>query len=443
MSMNKIRPNDTRYEIIKKFDDCMDEFFARTIGFCEEITRIAESDESNMKINTLALNLLEDLNLITQNAEFYENEIKWSMLDIRFDKHEEYKSKMEKDLIDFKHKVNDIIGNGGIGNDYEEFKVEQNSVNESNAIVLSETGRISKQMADYGVLFFSQILQKVQKLELMFSGLIALNVSRTESDYMEIYNRTREKYESQSEYKEFRDSYIKNTIELKFDGKLINPMQIESLIHQRNLDAMYDNDIGTIWSSSRNDPVKATKLFIERRLLHDREILKFLRFIVEIDLLEEYKLYANKNIFNIGKGSVQSDRIQFYAPYSVSRLRSQWTDIHAIMDGNNAKSWEWCALHHALSIQQKINNVDFYTFMKWIKKEFNEEYITSANYKNYKYDYFVMNNQEEWNLKKYREYYLSRQNPKQRGKTFGVKQINAFNRVFDNIYIPLLKVIAK
>ena len=71
--MNKIRPNDTRYEIIKKFDDCMDEFFARTIGFCEEITRIAESDESNMKINTLALNLLEDLNLITQNAEFYEN----------------------------------------------------------------------------------------------------------------------------------------------------------------------------------------------------------------------------------------------------------------------------------------------------------------------------------------------------------------------------------
>ena len=54
-----------------------------------------------------------------------------------------------------------------------------------------------------------------------------------------------------------------------------------------------------------------------------------------------------------------------------------------------------------------------------------------------------MNNQEEWNLKKYREYYLSRQNPKQRGKTFGVKQINAFNRVFDNIYIPLLKVIAK
>ena len=145
----------------------------------------------------------------------------------------------------------------------------------------------------------------------------------------------------------------------------------------------------------------------------------------------------------IGKGSVQSDRIQFYAPYSVSRLRSQWTDIHAIMDGNNAKSWEWCALHHALSIQQKINNVDFYTFMKWIKKEFNEEYITSANYKNYKYDYFVMNNQEEYNLKKYREYYLSRQNPKQRGKTFGVKQINAFNRVFDNIYIPLLKVIAK
>ena len=156
--MNKIRPNDTRYEIIKKFDDCMDEFFARTIGFCEEITRIAESDESNMKINTLALNLLEDLNLITQNAEFYENEIKWSMLDIRFDKHEEYKSKMEKDLIDFKHKVSDIIGNGGIGNDYEEFESDQNTGNDSKAIVLSERNKISKQMANMCVLIFTQIL---------------------------------------------------------------------------------------------------------------------------------------------------------------------------------------------------------------------------------------------------------------------------------------------
>ena len=182
--MKKIRPDDNRNDIIRKFDDCMDEFFARTTGFCEEITRIAESDESNNKINTLAYNLLEDLDLITQNAEYYENEIKWSMLDIRLDKNEDYKSKMEKDLIDFKHKVSDIIGNGGIGNDYEEFESDQNTGNDSKAIVLSERNKISKQMANMCVLIFTQILQKVEKLEIMFSELVALNVSRTDNDYM-------------------------------------------------------------------------------------------------------------------------------------------------------------------------------------------------------------------------------------------------------------------
>ena len=440
--MKKIRPDDNRNDIIRKFDDCMDEFFARTTGFCEEITRIAESDESNNKINMLAYNLLEDLDLITQNAEYYENEIKWSMLDIRLDKNEDYKSKMEKDLIDFKHKVSDIIGNGGIGNDYEEFESDQNTGNDSKAIVLSERNKISKQMANMCVLIFTQILQKVEKLEIMFSELVALNVSRTDNEYMEIFNRTREKFESTSEHKEFRESYVQQTIDLKFGGKLNNPIQIDALIKSISCDAMSDKDIKQIWTSSYNDPVKATKLFIKRRLLHDREILVFLQYKAEIDILEEYKIYANKNIFNIGKGSVQSNILQFYGPYSESRLHYQWSAIHKIMDEKEVKAWEWCALHHALSIKRKINNVDFYTFMKWINKEFGEVIITSSNCKNYKYDYFVITNQEEWNMEKYKEYYLSGQNPKQRGKRFGTTQIKIFNRIYEDIYIPLLKILA-
>ena len=161
MGVKKIRPDDNRNDIIRKFDDCMVEFFARTTGFCEEITRIAESDESKNKINTLAYNLLEDLDLITQNAEYYENEIKWSMLDIRLDENEDYKSKMEKDLIDFKHKVSDIIGNGGIGTEHEGFESVPNTGNDSKEIVISERNRISKQMANVCVLIFTQILQKI------------------------------------------------------------------------------------------------------------------------------------------------------------------------------------------------------------------------------------------------------------------------------------------
>ena len=349
---------------------------------------------------------------------------------------------MEKDLIDFKHKVSDIIGNGGIGNDYEEFESDQNTGNDSKAIVLSERNKISKQMANMCVLIFTQILQRVEKLEIMFSELVALNVSRTDNDYMEIFNRTREKFESTSEHKEFRESYVKQTIDLKFGGKLNNPIQIDALIKSRSLKAMYDDDIGEIWTSSNNDPVKAAKLFVKKRLLHDREIVKFLHYKAEIDLLEAYKLYLNKDVFKIGKGSLQSNKLEFYAPYSESRLHYQWTAIHKIMDDNKVKAWEWCALHHALSIKRNINNVDFYTFMKWIKKEFNEEYITPSNYKNYKYDYFVMNNQEEWNMEKYKEYYLSGQNPKQRGKRFGTTQIKIFNRIYEDIYTPLLKILA-
>ncbi|MGM9727545.1 MAG: hypothetical protein ACI3YJ_08065 [Prevotella sp.] len=440
--MKKIQPDDNRNDIIRKFDDCMIEFFARTIGFCEEITRIAESDESNRKINTLAYNLLEDLDLITQNAEYYENEIKWSMLDIRLDKNEDYKSKMEKDLIDFKHKVNEIIGNGGIGNNTIESNTNQDTNSESKAIVVSEREAISRQMANISVLIFSQILQRVENFERMFSELGALNVSRTDDDYMKIYICTCKKFESTEEYKAFSDSYIDKTIKYKYNGKLSNPTQIDSLITQRNIDAMYDHDIGKIWISSSDNPIKATKLFVERRLLHDREILKFLHYKAELNLLEEYKLYVNKDVFKIGKGSLQSNKLEFYAPYSDVSLHRQWSAIHKLMDDKGAKAWEWCALHHALSIKRKINNVDFYTFVKWIKKEFKVVIITSSNCKNYKYDYFVITNQEEWNLEKYKDYYLSGQNPKQRGTSFGTTQIKIFNRIYEDIYTPLLKILA-
>lgn len=441
--MNKIRPNDTRYEIIKKFDDCMDEFFARTIGFCEEITRIAESDESNMKINTLALNLLEDLNLITQNAEFYENEIKWSMLDIRFDKHEEYKSKMEKDLIDFKHKVNDIIGNGGIGNDYKEFESDQNAGNESKAIVISQMNKISKQMANMCVLIFTQILQKVEKLELMFSELVALNVSRTDDDYIEIFNRTRKKFESTKEFKAFSNSYVQSKMNYHFGGNISNPIQIDAIIKSQNNAALEDSEIGTIWSSASNDPALAAELFVRRNLKHDREIFKFMKFRTEVDLLESYRIEANKHIFKIGKGSVVSNNLEFFAPYSEVRLEKAWNDIHKIMDDAEVKDWEWCALHHALSVKQRINNVDFWTFMKWINNHFNEEIITYNNYKNYRYNYFVSTYMEEWNIEKYRDYYNSCKDPKQRGNTFKKRHERQYYRIVDELYNPLLKVLSK
>ena len=45
--MKKIRPDDNRYDIIRKFDESIDEFFVRTKSFHEEMVCIADSDEDN------------------------------------------------------------------------------------------------------------------------------------------------------------------------------------------------------------------------------------------------------------------------------------------------------------------------------------------------------------------------------------------------------------
>ena len=72
--LRRILPTDNRYELIRKFDESIDEFFVRTKSFHEEMVCIADSDEDNRKIHVLSLNLLNDLDFIVNNAKMYDNE---------------------------------------------------------------------------------------------------------------------------------------------------------------------------------------------------------------------------------------------------------------------------------------------------------------------------------------------------------------------------------
>ena len=100
--MFQIKPQDKRNDIFKKFDGCMEDFFAGTTRFCEEVERITKSDEDKTKVHLLAMGLMMDMQILYHNAKIYYDEIKYSMLDIRIDKNLEHKEAMEKKLVDFR-----------------------------------------------------------------------------------------------------------------------------------------------------------------------------------------------------------------------------------------------------------------------------------------------------------------------------------------------------
>ena len=110
--MKKIRQDDKRNDIFKKFDGCMEDFFAGATRFCEEVKRIAKSDEDKTKVHLLAMGLMMDLQILYHNAKIYYDEIKYSMLDIRIDKNLEHKEAMEKKLVDFRIIIDNEIKRG-------------------------------------------------------------------------------------------------------------------------------------------------------------------------------------------------------------------------------------------------------------------------------------------------------------------------------------------
>ncbi len=400
-SLRRILPSDKRQNINRKFDDSVAEFFAMAYHFDCEIEAVPENDEKTMQ--SLGLKFLEDMNLIIENAKLYEDEIKWSMLDIRLDINTEYKERMDNDIKEFRFRINDIINKGG-------------------------------------VYIFSQIKQKVLFLDKMFEELVTLNVSRTDDDYEEIFKRTQGKYDSTLEFIEFKKYFIEKICKIRFGNKLATTEQIDELIREWKMKALCNLETGMIWCSSNDNPSMVARLLCQRQLSDDSIIRRYFIYFEEIEMLMEWRQEAMRYTIKTGRNNIKSDRLEIMAPYSVEKLRQAWGGIHEVMSDACAKGWEWCALYHALSISHKINNVDFWTFKKWIQQEFGEEIITWENYKKYKKNYFFVTNQEEWTLDKYKLYYKSMEDPKQRGVVFGKRQMDIYDRITEQVYAPLVGV---
>lgn len=441
--MNKIRPNDTRYEIIKKFDDCMDEFFARTIGFCEEAERIVNSDEDNSKIYLSAIALMMDLQIVYDNAVKYCEEIKYSMLDIRIDENLIFKKGMEERLIAFRKMVASMISSGSLGVDFNEMNDKINS-EEGESVDMSETTDIqifsrnlSKDLIERTIPIFESIANVVAYLDGMFVELTTLQMTRTDDDYREIFDKSFIKFKASDRWITYRDRFFPTRIQEDYDGN-IEKMTSQSFDFEkkRMLNRIHDdNDLDEVWTSYSDSALETCKYFVSKKMKDDNVIERYFRYVAIIDHINEQKMYFEKNIIRVGQDSLLAKKVQFIKPYNEYRLLAAWPDIINYMgDSGKAIGIRWCCLHHALAFDKRINNVRFSTFMRWFMKHVNTcGLISESNLSQCATNYFVVTTSAQWSELKYKEYIES-------GKDKSRKGNNHYNdiengRIFERMYI--------
>ena len=446
--MNKIRPDDKRQEIIRKFDACMDEFFARTTGFCEEAERIVNSDEDNSKVYLSAIGLMMDLQIVYDNAVKYCDEIKYSMLDIRIDENLNFKKGMEERLVAFRKMVASMISSGSLGVDYNEMNDKINS-EEGGIVDMSDTTDIqlfsrnlSKDLADKTIPIFESIAKVVAFLDGMFVELTTLNKTRTDDDYRNIYDRSFEKYKASDRWITYRDRYLPTRIQEDYDGK-IEKMTSQSFDFEikRLLNRIYeDNDLEEVWTSYSDSALETCKYFVSRDLKDDSVIQRYFRHVAIIDHIKEQKMHFEKNIIRIGQDSLLAKKVQFIKPYSEYRLLAAWPDIIDYMgDSGKAFGIRWCCLHHALAFDKRINNVRFSTFMRWFMKFVKAfDLISESNLSQCASNYFVVTTSAQWSELKYKEYIESGKDKSRKGNNHYNELENG--RIFDKMYMTAEKL---
>ena len=446
--MKKIRPDDNRYDIIRKFDDCMVEFFARTTGFCEEAERIVNSDEDNSKVYLLAMGLMMDLQIVYDNAVTYCEEIKNSMLDIRIDENLKFKKSMEERLVSFRKMVESMINCGSLGVDYNEMNDKINN-DEEVSIEMTDTTDIqlfsrnlSKNLADKTIPIFEYISNVVAYLDGMFVELTTLNKTRTDDDYRNIYDISFEKYKASDRWIVYRDRYLPTRIQENYDGK-IEKMTSQSFDFEikRILNRIHgDIDLEEVWTSYSDSALETCKYFVSKEMKDDSVIQRYFRNVAIIDHINEQKIYFEKNIIRVGQDSLLAKKVQFIKPYSEYRLLAAWPDIIDYMgDSGKAYGIRWCCLHHALAFDKRINNVRFSTFMRWFMKFVKvNDLISESNLSQCASNYFVVTTSAQWSEMKYKEYIESGKDKSRKGKNHYNDAENG--RTFERMYMTAEKL---
>lgn len=408
--MKKIQPQDDRYTIFKKFDGCMDDFFAKASGFCDEVDRIDKSDEDKTKVYFLAATLMMDLQILINNARIYHDEIKYSMLDIRIDKNLEHKEAMEKKLVDFRYIINNEIKRGIKKAENDEINNESavnEDYNNSTDVVLYTCG-LSKNLSSWSLQIFEKIAEVVKYIEDMLFDLTTLNLTRDDRAFCDIFNKSFEKFISSDNWQKYRDNYLLSIIQDTFDGKIENmtSQSFDAIITNIKIKIHDDDDLDNVWVSYGNSVSETCRHFISLKLTDDKLIKRYFKYVALIDYISEEKKNFEINIIKVGEGSLLADKVQFIKPYSEDRLSMAWNEILIYMENNDMLTgYWWCCLHHALAFDRRINNVDFRTFMKWLMDFFGDDsLITSENISQYSYNYFVVTTNRMWSFEEYKKY---------------------------------------
>lgn len=423
--MERIKEDDDRQKSINKFDRCMEAFFEASKLFNEEIFRIKQKDEHKLNIVSLAHNFYHVTCLVLDNMDSYYEHIANSMLTIRYEVHEKLLERIKRELLLLKHYISNIS---------EEETIWGNGLSEDGRWAFDDNlycsdNLIDTQFNDNGILYFKGINHNLNKIEDKLITLKNLNHSRSESNYEEILQKTKDDYDYSDEWETARRNYISHLT--KYNRNITK--ELLERCREKEYDKLMDEELGDLCTDYENNKTQFCKSVIKKDLCDDIIIKNFLKRIGFIELicnwiekLEEEEFCGDDN---------DTDRVikevKFIYPYAEDKFKNAWPEIKEYVNGESKKQGIWCCLQHALTFYNNIEKTSFIHFAEWLNKITGEELISDDNRRQINISYWAKAIDTDWTLEGLKAYL--RQKKEVKISKQKEKQFMLYQRVFYNL----------
>ena len=390
---------ENRIEIFRTFDLSMEKLRKDNEEFITILTTPINTNQETLLLYGAAFTYALQLQTCIEQSKKYNEEIKNSLLDNRYDHNKQYADEIETkahSVISYIERIF-AIDKGAFDDDCK-FEIITDSDNEETAKLLSDNNyliELSKNLSQNGNKILNIVCYYLRILTKLLIDIKNVRVNMQENDYRFLFENEFKEYLSTDKWNDLHNTFIDRTIVRKYHGVEPTKDQLYELLDTEieKIESMSDK-FGIIEPYLEDYP-KLSRTIIQRGFDADinTPVLELFLHLGHKQIIEKWYQQLEEEELSYILEEVDTE-VTYTEKFSDTICKQIMPSIFKLYEGRDAM--DWVCFYHVLVYYNYINCDDFNAFNRWLTRITEKELISVGNARKIKMSYWADTPKRKW-----------------------------------------------
>ena len=388
-----------RKKLFKMYDAAMDKQCEELNRFKEESYTIIKENRETIKIYAFAFYLACSLRDNIELCKKYEEEVKNSLLDTRFETNEKLLDKFEERVNVLERYIKNISPtlDVSINNNV---NVEIDASNEEKEKLIADKQyllNLSNDLAKNGNKILNIVCFYMRYVVRQLTDIKNVRADMDDIKYRLLFEHEFKEYKSTDDWAELKDFFIDDNYK-KNNNEELSKEDLYILQENEKKEIARVNGMGNIKPYIENYS-KLGKKIVEKEFEADTNspVLELFLHMGYYELTKNWLEQMDEiNPYEEDIEDEDNGDYSYCEDLNENKCKKMMPNILKLYNGKNAK--DWVCFYHVLVFYQNIIFDDFYAFNRWLTSITGEEKITYSNARKINMSYWAKNAKIKWTL---------------------------------------------